>query len=117
MRSDFALTIQNELVRYLAGETTLDQFRQWFDSETWEIAESSPQASLVSQIELLLAEYSSGDRTEGELRAELNKLSRNFHVHVSFSTSGTTSSFQYMDSTSPTLQYSRFGREYAKASG
>ena len=71
-------TIRRHLTRYLAGDTSLDAFIDWFVGVAWTIEESGgPEArELTYAIELALAEASSGLLTPQELRAELEALSR-----------------------------------------
>lgn len=60
------------LSRYLDGQIVLAHFEEWFVPATWGIADSD----LVNEISLLLAEYSSGDRTEEELRLSFSGLAK-----------------------------------------
>lgn len=68
------LEIHNQLVRYLADEISLDEFRDWFDQTTWDLDLS--KNALAAEIELRLAEYSSGHRDEAELRKLLRPLAQ-----------------------------------------
>jgi hypothetical protein len=64
--------IRENVARYLAHQISLDDFQIWFVPRAWEVLETgAPAAALASQIELLLAEYTNGDRTENELRDAL----------------------------------------------
>ncbi len=68
---------RQRLGQYLAGEITLRTFEDWFVPLTWqpEAGTDDPAvANLVSEIELCLAEYSSGHWTEAELREHLRPL-------------------------------------------
>src|SRR6266478_6482604 len=68
--------VQRYLANYLNGEISLSQFRDWFDTETWDL-DMQPDTSLgqmVGEIELRLAEFTSGHRTEDDLRAVLQPL-------------------------------------------
>lgn len=61
--------IREALARYLSGEVFLKELQEWFIPRAWEVlAESGPAADLVAEIELLLAEYTSGQRSESDLR-------------------------------------------------
>ena len=74
----------SQLVRYLANQLPLNEFRDWFDQSTWEVDQSgSPEAMrLASEIELRLAEFSSGHWTEDELRQQLRPLTEVCEVEV-----------------------------------
>jgi len=67
------LEIRNQLARCLAKEITLDEFEDWFVARSWNYQEAAtPQLlDLVSQIELLLAEFSNGHLEEEQLRRHL----------------------------------------------
>jgi len=55
--------------RYLDGEVSLRPFQEWFVPRTWTVdAVGAAQAAFAYEIELDLAEYSNGHRTEEELR-------------------------------------------------
>jgi hypothetical protein len=74
MKTKIDLEIYNQLVRYLAQEITLEQFRDWFDASTWNIEQSGANQDaldLSAEIELRLAEFSSGHWSENELRSRL----------------------------------------------
>ena len=64
------------LASYLGGNSTLEQFRDWFDVETWDLDLQSDTllGQTVGEIELRIAEFTSGHRTEDELRAMLQPL-------------------------------------------
>ena len=70
--------MRSRLGRYLNGKSSLQQFREWFDVETWGLAgeADSPARQLGGQIELCIAEFTSGHRTEEDLRAHLQSLLR-----------------------------------------
>lgn len=64
--------IREALARYISGEVTLTQFQEWFIPRAWEVlAQRTGAADLVGDIELLLAEFTSGQSTERELRVAL----------------------------------------------
>jgi hypothetical protein len=69
-------TIRRHLVRYLAGQMSLDDFTDWFVGATWNIQNRGDVGTkqLVYSIELALAEASSGLLTVDELRTELRSL-------------------------------------------
>jgi len=76
MEPDLLLAIQNHLGKYLNGKSSLQQFRQWFDVETWGEAakQDSPVRQIAGEIELRLAEYTNGHLSESELRSMLQTL-------------------------------------------
>lgn len=64
--------IREALARYVSGEIHLVQFQEWFVPRAWEaLAERSCASDLAADIELLLAEFTSGQLTEAELREAL----------------------------------------------
>lgn len=68
--------VQDRLSRYLNNASTLDEFRDWFDDETWGLAAEadSPLRQMAGEIELRIAEFTSGHLTEAELRSQLESL-------------------------------------------
>lgn len=68
--------IRGQLASYLVGNTSLDDFKLWLVSRTWNPdSGQEPMASrLVSQIKLVLAEHSGGFRSDEELKHELTNL-------------------------------------------
>lgn len=68
--------VQRYLADYLTGKISLSQFRDWFDAETWEldIVPETPRGQVVGEIELRLAEFTNGHRTEDDLRSMLQPL-------------------------------------------
>lgn len=68
--------VQRYLASYLNREISLSEFRDWFDAETWDLdmEPNTPLGQVVGEIELRLAEFTNGHRTEDELRAMLNPL-------------------------------------------
>lgn len=73
-----AMQIRQAIVRYLASETTLDDFAEWFAAASQsaiETADSSTE-SIVAEVRLLLAEFGRGDRTEAELQDEFRCVIR-----------------------------------------
>jgi hypothetical protein len=73
MSRSLEFNIHEKLAEYLAGEITLGDFEDWFFPETWDIDQTDNLAliNLVYGIKLSLAEFSSGDWTEAELRSIL----------------------------------------------
>lgn len=77
MLEELDLEIFRYLAAYLAGEISLEQFRDWFDASAWQSEKSSDEAAQVtSTVELRLAEYSNGHWTENELREQLFEVVR-----------------------------------------
>ena len=76
MRSKLPFQILNHLRRYLRREISLSDFREWFDVETWGLPgeSDSPARQLAGEIELRIAEFTNGHRTEEDLRAMLQPL-------------------------------------------
>lgn len=68
--------LQSHLADYLTGKLSLSEFRDWFDVETWDIAAEpdTPIRQVTGEIELRLAEFTSGHLTEHELRNLLRVL-------------------------------------------
>ncbi len=78
--------IRAQLALYLRGKNSLDQFEDWFAESSWNMhKDSSGEAQhLASQIELRLAEHSSGHLPEDELRKELRQHLIIFEMPLSF---------------------------------
>lgn len=76
MEQDLLLGIRTQLGRYLSGKSSLEQFRKWFDVETWGLAaeSDSPTRQIAGEIELHIAEFTNGHLSESELRAVLQPL-------------------------------------------
>ncbi len=68
--------IRHHLDRYLAGTQTLDELQDWLVNATWNVEKTaSPAAAqLAYDVELVLAERSSGFLTAAELRADLLEI-------------------------------------------
>jgi len=76
MEQNLLREIRSRLGRYLSGKSSLLQFRKWFDVETWGLAAEpdSPVRRLAGEIELRIAEFTNGHRTEDDLRTLLQTL-------------------------------------------
>ena len=72
------LEIRDWLARYLAGDITLREFREWFTPATWNVHRTGNDTAidLVGEIGLRIAELTSGHRTEDEVRTLLLPLVR-----------------------------------------
>jgi len=70
------LEIRDRLAQYLDGEISLGQFEEWFVPVAWGVPRTANECTLalVGEIELRLAEFSSGHWTEPELRTKLQPL-------------------------------------------
>lgn len=71
--------IKDHLASYLAGQTELSEFHDWLIPATWHI-DLAPESDkrIAYRVQLLLAEFSGGDRTEEELRSAFwDVLNRN----------------------------------------
>jgi hypothetical protein len=69
----FDLEIRSRLADYLGGKARLQDFRQWLVPQAWNVEKraDSATASLVREIDLLLAEFDHGDWVEAELIEKL----------------------------------------------
>jgi hypothetical protein len=67
--------IRQELWKYAQGKLSLDEFRAWFVSVSWNIEHShEPQAiQLAHQIDGILAEASSADWGDADIYEELSR--------------------------------------------
>jgi len=76
MDSGLLSDILYNLRRYLSHEISLDGFREWFDTETWDVIDSSSPATqqVYGEIELRIAEFTNGHLTEDGLRGLLRPL-------------------------------------------
>lgn len=74
--------IRSRLGRYLRGEDTLDEFREWFIPATWDVHESSNNAAetLAYRVVHLIGEYSAGELSEARLRSRLKPLIETYVV-------------------------------------
>ncbi len=68
--------IRDHLLAYLNGDATLDQFKDWLISKTWRMPDGIDSAAieLSYEVQLALADQSSGLTTETELRDALADL-------------------------------------------
>ena len=71
-----SMKIREELGKYLSGEISLQEFQDWFVPETWDIHKSGDQEGieLAREVELRLAEYTNGHRTESELKQMFSRF-------------------------------------------
>jgi hypothetical protein len=68
--------IRSNLIRCLAGEMSLDDFKSWFVAHTWDVDGIGDRSStdLAHDIDLALVESSSGHLSEAELRDALRTI-------------------------------------------
>lgn len=73
MADSLTQAIEARLQRYLADEDSLADFEAWLVPETWDISPQSDRTGhdLATAITLRIAEFTSGDWTEDQLRDEL----------------------------------------------
>lgn len=72
MDSSILGEIYSRLSLYLAGSVSLEEFHNWLIPATWDIdAEPDKVKRLAHRLQLLLAEFSNGDRSEEDLRSSL----------------------------------------------
>lgn len=75
MLSELDLAIQQHLMRYLSGDTSLADFENWFVPLLWEIDEE-PEATRerAGNIHILLSELSNGDLTIADFNKRLTEF-------------------------------------------
>jgi hypothetical protein len=66
--------LRERLADYLSGAISLAEFQAWFAPRAWELTEGDPAYGTATRVELLLAEYLNGHRTEGEVAARLRPM-------------------------------------------
>ena len=87
--------LRDRLVAYLADEISLLEFQEWFVPRLWGVDEHADPTTqeLWFEVELRLAEYTSGHRTVEELRESLLPLVRTQSMSIgAVSTRATSSS-------------------------
>ena len=64
------IKLKNKLSEYIAGEISLSEFEDWFVPTYWNVHQRNHKEliNMVYDMELRLAEYSSGCWTEEELK-------------------------------------------------
>lgn len=82
MQFESELELHRQLARYLSGEISLNDFEDWFVPRSWNFhAGSTPSLQdIVSEIELLLAEYSNGHVVEEDLKQKLLPFATSYKV-------------------------------------
>ena len=73
-----ALSIRERLIQYLAGENELAEFLDWYEPLSWEVAASgeAQKYPLVTDLDLTIAEFDAGHRSEDDLREMWRSLLR-----------------------------------------
>lgn len=66
--------MRSRLASYLEGKNSLGEFQEWFIPAAWNIESDNDAELIAGEIELRLAEYTSGHLSDSELRAELLAL-------------------------------------------
>ncbi|HEX3740035.1 MAG TPA: hypothetical protein VHV29_09950 [Terriglobales bacterium] len=80
MIAQLELQIYHDLVAYLSDKIPLADFRRDFDAASWDVNEWD--SDLLSQIELLFAEFSNGHRTEADLKEALKSSMPTLTLHI-----------------------------------
>ncbi len=78
--------IREKISRYLRHEISLDQFEDWLVQRSWNMHKDSDEDAqrLASEVELRLAEHSSGHLTVAALRDELRDFANVFPSRIDF---------------------------------
>jgi len=68
--------VQNRLADFLAGNSSLDDFEDWFVKQSWDVHkfQDFDLQRLIFAIELRLSEHSSGHLPEDALREDLRRI-------------------------------------------
>jgi hypothetical protein len=76
MRANPHKQLRSKVAAYLAGRTSLRDFRRWFIPASWDVATWAPAdlQQLVYSIEARLMEHENGHLTEEELQDHLRRL-------------------------------------------
>ena len=64
------------LSAYVSREISVDEFKTWFIPATWDMSRiNDPElAAMVRRVQLLLMEFSGGDRTEEDFKVQLRSF-------------------------------------------
>ena len=76
MERSLELSVRSQLATFLAGESTLDDFKSWLVAATWSLDRplASTDSRIINEIKLALAEHSGGFGSDAELRETLFTL-------------------------------------------
>ncbi len=115
MPNPLDLEIREHLARYLVGESTLREFREWFIRATdrVDLRVESPLRDLIGEIELRVAEFTSSHLGEDDLRSLLTPLIERYEIDM---THTRKSSATQVTVATLTYQQSVGGRPRASAS-
>ena len=80
--------LYRRIIQYLNDEISLSQFEDWFLPSLGQILSlpDGPALDLADNIQLALAEMSSGDRTEAELKSIVISLMESSYIDIREST-------------------------------
>ncbi len=67
-------TAREQIISYLLGEQTLAEFEEWLTAATWDVDAATLDSETALDVQLLLAEYTRGDRTMAEVDTMLRRL-------------------------------------------
>ncbi|HZV52105.1 MAG TPA: hypothetical protein VFD49_20365 [Candidatus Dormibacteraeota bacterium] len=98
------LELLNRLVDYLEGRTSLAALEEWLAPLTVQVMGRGPWPldHLLQAVELGLAEYTAGHRSEVELREQLASLARNCMLELTID-GGQEAPMQVADTTSSVI--------------
>jgi len=84
MEPSLGTEFRDQLRRYLSGDLSLAEFEDWFVPRTWNIHQVGDPglADLAYEIDLRLAEYSNGHRTENDLKEVLGAALWTIRAHL-----------------------------------
>ena len=87
MTSRVDFEIRKQLIRYLSGQISLNNFQEVFIPIIWDIdkKENKNVKKLSNRIILRLAEYSNGDWSEQELKDLFRPMIGNFNIEIDIS--------------------------------
>jgi len=85
---DMEAQIYGLIEEYVTGHIGVDAFNTRLSTLTWGAGANSPAASLIGDVELLLAELSAGHRSEQSVARELRHLLRTFRATLPTETLG-----------------------------
>jgi hypothetical protein len=76
--SAFDISLRQQIARYLSGELTLREFREWFLPAVWKQGEEGQLLSPITRrVELRLAEYMNGHWDEDALKSLFSREAPN----------------------------------------
>jgi len=80
------IDIRDKIVSYLLDDISIEQLEDWFVSASYNFLQKENKniVDLVSDIGLLLAEYSNGDWSENELKNFLRPMVESYSVYIDY---------------------------------